>query len=247
MRAHPIRTGPRIAVLALALLAGPALAQDPSAASGETSLQGLGERAAPTAAQDDGLAACIANRDRLARFTTDLSARLADTQAGCAARVTEETEPLTRALSICEEEVDQHQRTNITLNDRLLACETAPRTDPDRIAALEAEVARLTERLANAGLGAEPGYGYAGGSVWSSFVAGDELDRVQGSLPRLPVEDCPAALDWLAAQDGADRAVRTEVWVWDGETPQICRRGADETPGLAPARPQDEAHVVIFR
>ena len=45
----------------------------------------------------------------------------------------------------------------------------------------------------------------------------------------------------------ADRAIRIVVWAWDGDTSQLCRRNEDGTPGLAPARPQDEAHVVIFR
>ena len=195
--------------------------------------------------QGDQLAACFADRDRLALFTTDLSVRLADARQACA--TSDATGDAQEALSLCQAEVEQHQRINITLNDRLLACETAPRTDPDRIAELEAEVARLEQRLANAGLGSEPGYGYAGGSVWSSFVAGDELERVQGGLPKLGIDACPAALDWLAQQGGAARAVRMEIWVWDGDDPQICRRNDDGTTGLAPARPQDEAHVVIFR
>ena len=275
MRAHPLRifrAAP--AALALALTAAAPWAQE--ADPGETAPWVSDTGDAPSAqadpvapsAQDDSpappaeadsttpsagepanapLAACITDRDRLAQFTTDLSSRLAEAQAGCQARIDEETAPLAEALTICQEEVATHQRTNITLNDRLLACEPVPQADPDRIAELEAEVARLTERLANAGLGAEAGYGYAGGSVWSSFVAGDELERVQGSLPKLPVEDCPAALDWLAGQTGADRAVRIELWVWEAEAPQVCRRNADGTTGLAPARPQDEAHVVIFR
>lgn len=202
--------------------------------------------AAPVSAQqEDALAACLADRDRLALFTTDLSARLSAAQQACAE--VDASEEAQEALSLCQAEVEQHQRINISLNDRLLACETKPKTDPDRVAELEAEVARLEARLANAGLGSEPGYGYAGGSVWSSFVAGAELERVQGGLPKLGMDACPAALDWLAAQSGADRPVRIEIWVWDGDDAQICRRNDDGTTGLVPARPQDEAHVVIFR
>ena len=198
-------------------------------------------------AEPDALAACITDRDRLALFTTDLSARLSAAQNACTTRIDTALAPAQEALTLCQAEVAQHQRTNITLNDRLLACETRPAEDPGRIAELEAEVARLTERLSNAGLGSEPGYGYAGGSVWSSFVAGDELERVQGSLPRLGIDACPAALDWLAERGGADRPVRIQLWAWQDDDPQICRRNADGTTGLAPARPQDEAHVVIFR
>ncbi|MEM8729476.1 MAG: hypothetical protein AAGF79_06110 [Pseudomonadota bacterium] len=195
----------------------------------------------------DALAACLADRARLAVFTSDLSARLGAAQDTCTARIDSRLGPVEDDLALCTQEVAQQERTNITLNDRLLACETAPRSDPDRIAELEAEVARLTERLTNAGLGPTPDFGYAGGTVWSSFVPENELLRVQGSLPKLPAQDCAAALDWLGAQSGVDRAIQMVLWVWQDETPQFCRRNADGAPGLAPGRAQDEAHVVIFR
>ena len=212
--------------------------------------------ALPAAAQEpaDTLAACQADRAALADYATGLATRLQTADQTCVDRIAAEVTPRDTAITLCQAEVDQHQRTNITLNDRLLACEAAPKTDPADLAALQdqldaaqAEIARLTERLTLAGLGAQPGFAYAGGSVWSSFVAEGEIANVQSDLPPLPAERCPAALEWLAAQEGAGRAIRLELWTWQDDAPRLCRRNPEGTTGLAPARPQDEAHVVIFR
>jgi hypothetical protein len=239
--------------IAACLCVGPALASDDETKAGATARceANLRELAEVVATQQIALSQCTLTDDR------DLAS---------------ENAQLARELDACNR-IDR--QTNVLLQQELDHCRNAPRADPESLRVLETQLAdaqnelmaledrlaeteaalqearaeadKLSARMTDAGLSANPDYTYVNG-VFDSFVPRDGVADLVRTVPLLTQDKCREALDWMARQAGDNRPLRPLVWVErpNGQ-PALCSLDGQGEVILRRPTASDEAHVLVFK
>ena len=181
-----------------------------------------------------------------------------------------ELERLRTEIRECREDDRLNRTTNQRLNNDLQEClaDNGPsQADIEALAEIERErdasraelsvaraaleqaneeIAALQSRLESIGVGAEPGFRYAG-TVDESYMRRDVANTSMRDDLKLSADLCDEALAWLDTQTGTDFYLRKLVWVWnEAEEILLCAPAASGGSGSNPASPSDEAHALIF-
>lgn len=256
-------------LLLVAITTLPSIAQDNVAADDivEGSAELLVEVAAPSA-----LNQCNADKTHLVDTLVQLQQEGLRLLAACKTTSAASILSLEEQLKVCTENERLNRRTNIGLNDALLACRSGPPPDDIassealqlaeaqiealrlRLAALdgvqiklntaEATVAQLEARLEEIDVNLVPEFSYFGADPFVGFVRASDIASLVGPDGILEANQCKGAMDWLISQSGEGRPLRLVLWVvQDGEF-ALCKQGLD---GLVDPTPSDEAHLVLFR
>jgi hypothetical protein len=143
-------------------------------------------------------------------------------------------------LNECVSDNDIQRQTSIDLNENLQNLE-------GQLAKAQTEIARLTARLNEKGIGLVAGFRYFGKGPSASFMNLSDVSGKVEEADRLDLARCADAIGWTETLKGQEKPLRRQIWVWDAGNPKLCARDAAGAAILTSPSPTDEAHVLIFQ
>jgi len=191
--------------------------------------------------------ACQQSLALLAAESVRIAGELKQERENAATRLSQLDAESERKLQECMADDDLNTRTSIALNEKLYKEQRKSQDLTAQLAAAQVEIARLTARLAEKGIGLTPGFAYFDNDLTGSFMTlADVMSKVETS-DRVEAADCAGAIGWTEKRERPAMPLRRQVWVWDAGRPMLCSRDPAGAVKLTPPRPTDEAHVLIFR